>query len=323
MQKKNKLSFKKRYLLLLFPLCLLSYCVYGEVTKEARQKKFLEHPPNVRQVWPSSTNPNGMVLNIPATYIDGSTFIFEPILKDEEEKKRKERFKEGKEETCDVYTCQELFEMLLPDYEPINLKNRHIFKQSTKNDADEYYKRSLRLNIVSWNEIPKKVQNPNFSIPESILNQRINSLFHVKKIFLNNEVMNFVQIKNTDNLDLIEVVGVSTKVPGGIYNSVVEKEPGKKYSEDTIEDPQHHKIFFHKENEKIVTMITCSSQTSLTTSEKLVLFNKPLEYRCEHNFDIPELSLNISAYYNAEYLSEWVNIEKNITNLFKTFQEHK
>lgn len=88
---KNKLSFKKRYLLLLLPLCLLSYCVYGEVTKEARQKKFLEHPPNVRQIWPSSTKPDGMVLNIPATYIDGSTFIFEPILKQDEEKKRKEK----------------------------------------------------------------------------------------------------------------------------------------------------------------------------------------------------------------------------------------
>lgn len=89
----KKLSFKKRYLLLLLPLCLLSYCVYGEVTKEARQKKFLEHPPNVRQVWPSSTNPEGMVLNIPATYIDSGTFIFEPILKQEEEKKESKDLK--------------------------------------------------------------------------------------------------------------------------------------------------------------------------------------------------------------------------------------
>ena len=77
--------------------------------------------------------------------------------------------------------------MIRVNYEPINLKNRHIFKQSTKNDEDEYYRRSLRLNVISWNEIPKKVQKLNFSIPESILNQKINSLFHVKKIFLNTE----------------------------------------------------------------------------------------------------------------------------------------
>ncbi|MFW2061571.1 hypothetical protein ACG906_17350, partial [Acinetobacter baumannii] len=115
---KRKFLFKKKYLFGAFIVFVLGFFVYKNFLEKEREKEFFKHPPIVKQTWPSSSNPDGMVLNIPANYIDGSTFIFEPILKEEEEKKRKERVKAGKEKICDVYTCQELFEVLLPKFEP-------------------------------------------------------------------------------------------------------------------------------------------------------------------------------------------------------------
>lgn len=321
---KNKLFFKKRYLFLLFPLCLLSYCVYSEVTKEARQKKFLEHPPNVHQVWPSSTNPDGMVLNIPATYIDSGTFIFEPILKEEEEKKRKVRVKEGKAKNCDVYTCQELFELLLPELEPKNLENLHIFKTETARDMEVYHNQIILLKLESWAfnggiGIERKAE---FSIPKNYLATELGTVFHTKNMFLNDELFNYINIKNRSDLGLIEVISLKPNVPGGFYSVVPHKEWNKKYPENIIEDAQHHKIFFKKNVQgQITTYIRCDSQTSVVKEEKLEAYANPKLYRCKHNFDIPELSLNISANYSDKYLSDWQSIEQKLTLLIKSFQE--
>lgn len=320
---KNKLSFKKRYLLLLLPLCLLSYCVYGEVTKEARQKKFLEHPPNVRQIWPSSTNPDGMVLNIPATYIDGSTFIFEPILKQDEEKKREERIKARKEKICDVYTCQELFELLLPKFEPKNLKNLHIFQTKSTEDLEVYKNHYLRLNVNSWRVTPNNnVDRKGYSLPTSSLGLGLQQVFHTKTIFWNEELLNYMIMKPRPDLKLIEVVGLKSNVPGGFYKVLVHKQWDKKYPEDVIEDSQRHKVFFNKDKSGyITTYINCSSETSVVTEEKLEAYSHPKRYHCDHYFEIPELSLDIEAHYSDLYLQEWENIEKNIKYLFNKFEE--
>ncbi|MFV5374539.1 hypothetical protein [Acinetobacter calcoaceticus] len=321
---KRKFLFKKKYLFGAFIVVVLGFFVYKNFLEKKREKEFFKHPPIVKQTWPSSSNPDGMVLNIPANYIDGSTFIFEPILKEEEEKKRKVRVKEGKEEICDVYTCQELFEILLPKFEPQNLENLHIFKTETPKDMEAYHIRIMLLKLESWafNGGIGKERQAEFSIPKNYLSTELVAVFHTKNTFLKGELFNYINTKNRSDLGLIEVTSLKQNVPGGFYRVVPHKEWDKKYPKDVIEDAQHHKIFFKKnEQGSVTTYIRCDSQTSVVKEEKLEAYADPKLYRCKHNFDIPELSLNISANYSDKYLSDWQGIEKKLTLLIKSFQE--
>lgn len=321
---KRKFLFKKKYLFGAFIVVVLGFFVYKNFLEKKREKEFFKHPQIVKQTWPSSSNPDGMVLNIPANYIDGSTFIFEPILKEEEEKKRKVRVKEGKEEICDVYTCQELFEILLPKFEPKNLENLHIFKTETPKDMEAYHIRIMLLKLESWafNGGIGKERQAEFSIPKNYLSTELGAVFHTKNTFLKGELFNYINTKNRSDLGLIEVTSLKKNVPGGFYRVVPHKEWDKKYHKDVIEDAQHHKIFFKKnEQGSVTTYIRCDSQTSVVKEEKLEAYADPKLYRCKHNFDIPELSLNISANYSDKYLSDWQGIEKKLTLLIKSFQE--
>ncbi|EPF6052594.1 hypothetical protein V8P84_18125 [Acinetobacter baumannii] len=321
---KRKFLFKKKYLFGAFIVFVLGFFVYKNFLEKEREKEFFKHPPIVKQTWPSSSNPDGMVLNIPANYIDGSTFIFEPILKEEEEKKRKVRVKAGKEKICDVYTCQELFEVLLPKFEPKNLENLHIFKTETSKDMEAYHIRIMLLKLESWafNGGIGKERQAEFSIPKNYLSTELGAVFHTKNTFLKGELFNYINTKNRFDLGLIEVTSLKQSVPGGFYRVVPHKEWDKKYPEDVIEDAQHHKIFFKKnEQGSVTTYIRCDSQTSVVKEEKLEAYADPKLYRCKHNFDIPELSLNISANYSDKYLSDWQGIEKKLTLLIKSFQE--
>ncbi|MDO7435118.1 hypothetical protein Q5X65_18465 [Acinetobacter baumannii] len=321
---KRKFLFKKKYLFGAFIFVVLGFFVYKNFLEKKREKEFFKHPPIVKQTWPSSSNPDGMVLNIPANYIDGSTFIFEPILKEEEEKKRKVRVKEGKEKICDVYTCQELFEVLLPNFEPKNLENLHIFKTETPKDMEAYHIRIMLLKLESWafNGGIGKEREAEFSIPKNYLSTELGAVFHTKNTFLKGELFNYINTKNRSDLGLIEVTSLKQNVPDGFYRVVPHKEWDKKYPEDVIEDAQRHKIFFKKnEQGSVTTYIRCDSQTSVVKEEKLEAYADPKLYRCKHNFDIPELSLNISANYSDKYLSDWQVIEKKLTLLIKSFQE--
>ncbi|MDC5030343.1 hypothetical protein OHW23_17520, partial [Acinetobacter baumannii] len=275
-----------------------------------------------KQTWPSSSNPDGMVLNIPANYIDGSTFIFEPILKEEEEKKRKVRVEEEKEEICDVYTCQELFEILLPKFEPKNLENLHIFQTISSKDLDVYQTNYLRVKLESWYSVPIKIANPNFSIPKNLMHLDLAQDFHTKKNFWNSELFEYIQIKLNQELDLIEVISLNKDVPGGFYEVVPYKDLAKKYNDNVVEDAHHHKIFFSQDQyKKITTYIECDSESSYSETEKVKLYISPNRYHCKHNFDIPELSLNITASYSGKYLPQWKYIELKIKQLIKSFQE--
>jgi len=321
---KRKFLFKKKYLFGAFIVVMLGLFVYKNFLEKKREKEFFKHPPIVKQTWPSSSNPDGMVLNIPANYIDGSTFIFEPILKEEEEKKRAVRVKERKEKICDVYTCQELFEVLLPKFEPKNLENLHIFKTETPKDMEAYHIRIMLLKLESWafNGGIGKGREAEFSIPKNYLSTELGAVFHTKNTFLKGELFNYINTKNRSDLGLIEVTSLKQNVPDGFYRVVPHKEWDKKYPEDVIEDAQHHKIFFKKnEQGSVTTYIRCDSQTSVVKEEKLEAYADPKLYRCKHNFDIPELSLNISANYSDKYLSDWQGIEKKLTLLIKSFQE--
>ncbi|MFV5359714.1 hypothetical protein VXO68_00710 [Acinetobacter oleivorans] len=321
---KRKFLFKKKYLFGAFIVVVLGFFIYKNFLEKKREKEFFEYPPIVKQTWPSSSNPDGLVLNIPANYIDGGTFIFEPILKEKEEKKRKARIKAGKEKICDVYTCQELFEVLLPKFEPKNLENLHIFKAETPKDMETYHIRIMLFKLESWafNGGIGKEREAEFSIPKNYLSTELGAVFHTKNTFLNGELFNYINTKKRSDLGLIEVTSLKQSVPGGFYRVVPHKEWDKKYPEDVIEDAQHHKIFFKKNTRgSVTTYIRCDSQTSVVKEEKLEAYADPKLYRCKHNFDIPELSVNISANYSDKYLSDWQGIEKKLTLLIKTFQE--
>lgn len=318
----KKSIFKKRYFFLLLPFLLLSYCAYAKVSNEIKRKQFLEHPPIARQVWPSATNPDGMVLNIPANYIDGNVMFFEPILKVEEEKKKRERYEQGKAELCDVYHCQELFEMLLPNYEPKNVKNIHLFKTENSKDLEEYKDRYLRLNVTSWRISPKNPDRKGYSMPISNFGLGLHNIFHTRQIFWNEELLHYMQTKSRPDLGLTEVTGLRSDVPGGFYKVLVHKQWDKKYPEDTIEDSQHHQVYFKKKNNgHVTTYIYCDSETSVVYEEKLAAYAHPKRYHCKHTFEIPEMSLDVKAYYSDRYLPQWQQIEQHITQLFKSFEE--
>lgn len=240
----------------------------------------VESPFAVRQVWASAHHPEGIVMNIPSNYIDGNVMWFEPIV-EAQRKKAGDKLPKFKE--------TELLHVLWPGMEPMTPSNRKDFVVAGGG-------RAISILLITSS------RRPDVDLTMAIISGRIDYTFGRKKKL--DELVSYepwVQTSYRDDLGLVQVIGLSKGIPGGIFPPSEGR--GRIFDDD---------IFFKKNGKDYVTGIFC---TELPPPEK----EKYIEPQCEQFFEVEKIEVTVTLGYRRKYLKDWSVIQNKITNLLLSF----
>lgn len=240
---------------------------------------------DVVQIWPLSTNSDGVRLRIPVGYINSDVMWFEPILeKDKPPKKPNEK------------TGIELFRAWWPTMQPVakNLNYQQIKQMQDKGNE------LLGIMAVSYD---KRVIEKDYRLLHKLA-VYLEAEFSAMLIFddKKKQLLQWLQTTPISELNLLQVNDIKADAPYGYYPNIGHR----------IANAQT--IFFKssKVGQWPEVVIVCDKKSPQNRIEIEV---------CQQSFLIPELEMEVKVHYTKKYLAQWSLIQQKTTDMFLSFKE--